>query len=78
MPAALAAQGTSPAGGTCKANHPGSKGDDPIVWDGPRDGPPGQPGKTVLYIAEDMRNGGISGVFRGLQAATDIFGWQFG
>ena len=47
-----------------------------VPWDGPNDGPVAQPGKKIVYVAQDMRNGGISGVFRGLQEATRQLGWQ--
>ncbi len=31
-------------------------------WDGPTSGPKGVAGKTVVYVAADLRNGGIQGV----------------
>jgi ribose transport system substrate-binding protein len=44
-------------------------------WTGPKDGPVAQSGKTVVYVASDMKNGGILGVYRGVQEATAAIGW---
>jgi ribose transport system substrate-binding protein len=44
-------------------------------WDGPRDGPPGVPGKTIAIVAEDLRNGGILGVAGGVVQAASVMGW---
>lgn len=44
-------------------------------WDGPTTGPAAQPGKTVVYVAGDLRNGGIQGVADGLQEAAKVLGW---
>ncbi|ROZ69606.1 substrate-binding domain-containing protein [Ramlibacter sp. WS9] len=46
------------------------------VWDGPTTGPKAQPGKTVIFIAADMKNGGIVGVSKGVEEATKAIGWQ--
>lgn len=46
-----------------------------VPWDGPSTGPSGQPGKRLIYLAEDMRNGGITAVYRGLQNASSCLGW---
>jgi ribose transport system substrate-binding protein len=45
-------------------------------WDGPRSGPPGAPGKTVAILAEELRNGGILGVARGVDEAARAIGWK--
>ncbi|BDU78109.1 substrate-binding domain-containing protein [Mesoterricola sediminis] len=45
-------------------------------WDGPTRGPAAKPGRTIVYLASDSRNGGVTGVFRGLQAATGQLGWR--
>ncbi len=45
-------------------------------WDGPSTGPPRQAGKTVIYLAHDMQNGGISGVLRAFEGAAQSLGWQ--
>ena len=42
----------------------------------PPPGPPGQTGKTVVFIASDFRNGGVMGVFRGFEEASKKLGWQ--
>lgn len=46
------------------------------IWNGPLQGPPKQPDKQIIYLAETMENGGVSGVFRGLQQASQCLGWQ--
>ncbi|KJV26212.1 hypothetical protein VI06_17020 [Aquitalea magnusonii] len=46
-------------------------------WDGPRSGPPRQPGHyQVLYLAQDLRNGGIAGSYRAFASAAGLLGWQ--
>jgi ribose transport system substrate-binding protein len=45
-------------------------------WDGPRSGPPAVPGKTVAILAEDLRNGGVLGVARGVDEAARVVGWK--
>jgi len=39
-------------------------------------GPLAQPAKTVVFIASDFKNGGVIGVYRGFQEATQKLGWQ--
>jgi hypothetical protein len=41
-------------------------------WDGPTSGPKAVAKKTVVYVAGDMRNGGILGVAHGLKEASDL------
>lgn len=45
-------------------------------WNGPTDGPVAQTGKSVVYIASDLRNGSIGIVYRGLQEAAQKLGWN--
>jgi ribose transport system substrate-binding protein len=45
-------------------------------WEGPRSGPPGLPAMQVVVICEDLRNGGVLGVARGIGEAADILGWH--
>lgn len=45
-------------------------------WDGPRSGPSAQPGKSIVYIAEDLRNAGILGVGEGIREACRTIGWS--
>lgn len=45
-------------------------------WDGPVRGPLGRPGKTVVFIASDSRNGGVTGVYRSFEEAAAILGWK--
>ena len=44
-------------------------------WDGPTTGPKIAAGKTVIYVAGDMRNGGTEGVSRGVEEAAKAAGW---
>jgi ribose transport system substrate-binding protein len=45
-------------------------------WGGPTAGPAGQPDKSIAMVCEDLRNGGILGVAKGVQEATRIMGWS--
>ena len=44
-------------------------------WDGPTTGPKAVPHKLVVYVAGDMRNGGIQGVSDGAKQAAAKIGW---
>jgi ribose transport system substrate-binding protein len=46
-------------------------------WDGPTTGPKAVPGKSIVYVAGDMRNGGIQGVSDGVKEAAAAIGWTF-
>jgi len=50
--------------------------EDVTVWNGPTSGPKAAPGKVVAFIAEDLRNGGISGALRGAREAAQVMGWS--
>ncbi|KMN81999.1 hypothetical protein VK98_10290 [Chromobacterium sp. LK11] len=45
-------------------------------WDGPVSGPAAQPGRSVWFLASDLRNGGVVGVYRGLAEAGRLLGWR--
>ncbi len=45
-------------------------------WAGPRTGPAGVAGKTIAIMSEDLRNGGILGVARGIQEAAKVLQWN--
>jgi ribose transport system substrate-binding protein len=45
-------------------------------WDGPKTGPKALPDKLVVYVAQDMRNGGVLGVSEGVQSASSAIGWR--
>lgn len=45
-------------------------------WPLPAAGPPALPGKTLVYIAEDLRNGGILGVGTGVREAAAAIDWK--
>ncbi|MFK4447931.1 ribose transport system substrate-binding protein [Caballeronia udeis] len=46
-----------------------------VPWTGPESGPPAQPGKSIAFISEDLRNGGILGVAQGVREAVRTMGW---
>lgn len=45
-------------------------------WDGPTTGPPAQTGKTVLIVASDIRNGGVTNVYRSFEGAARRLDWR--
>jgi ribose transport system substrate-binding protein len=45
------------------------------AWNGPTTGPAAVAGKTVVYVAADMRNGGIQEVSDGVKEAAKKIGW---
>jgi len=45
-------------------------------WDGPTTGPKAVPNKMIVYLASDMRNGGVLGVSEGVQEAAKVIGWK--
>lgn len=45
-------------------------------WDGPTTGPKIAPNKTIVYIASDMKNGGVQGVKEGVVEAAKAAGWK--
>ena len=46
-------------------------------WDGPTAGPKATGRKTIVYVAGDMRNGGILGVSDGIKEAAGVIGWDY-
>ena len=44
-------------------------------WSGPTTGPKAVVGKTIVYVAGDLRNGGIQGVADGVKEAGARIGW---
>ena len=44
-------------------------------WDGPTTGPAAVGAKTIVYVAGDLRNGGIQGVADGMKEAAAAIGW---
>ena len=45
-------------------------------WEGPTDGPKLQKNKKIVYVASDMNDAGIFGVYNGLREATAGTGWE--
>lgn len=45
-------------------------------WDGPTTGPAAAAGKTIVFVAADMKNGGIVGVSVGVEEAGKSIGWN--
>jgi ribose transport system substrate-binding protein len=46
------------------------------TWDGPTTGPKAVSGKTIVFLASDMRNGGVLGVSNGVEEAAVWTGWN--
>lgn len=44
-------------------------------WDGPTSGPTAEPGKTIVVLAGDLKNGGILGATNGIEEAASMIGW---
>lgn len=45
-------------------------------WQGPTTGPSIAKNKTVIFIASDMKNGGVLGVVDGMKEAANAAGWK--
>jgi ribose transport system substrate-binding protein len=45
-------------------------------WEGPVDGPKLQKKKKIIFIAADMSDAGVSGVFAGVREASAAAGWE--
>ncbi|MEL0636994.1 substrate-binding domain-containing protein [Marinomonas sp. TI.3.20] len=45
-------------------------------WDGPTTGPKATQNKTIVFLASDMRNGGVLGVSKGVEEAAKAIGWK--
>ncbi|QGM80034.1 substrate-binding domain-containing protein [Otariodibacter oris] len=45
------------------------------TWNGPVSGPELQQDKTIIFIASDMKNGGVLGVIDGMKEAVEATGW---
>lgn len=45
-------------------------------WNGPASGPRGVTGATIAIVSEDLRNGGILGVAKGIKEAANAIGWS--
>jgi ribose transport system substrate-binding protein len=46
-----------------------------LRWNGPQTGAPAQSVGMVAVVCEDLRNGGILGVARGVEQAAKVIGW---
>lgn len=46
------------------------------LWSGPESGPPAAPRKSIAFVAEDLRNGGVVGVAQGVREAAKVMGWH--
>lgn len=44
-------------------------------WDGPTSGPKATAAKTIVFVAADLKNGGILGVSNGVEEAGKTMGW---
>jgi ribose transport system substrate-binding protein len=45
-------------------------------WEGPKTGPVGRSGIRLAVICEDLRNGGVLGVAKGVGEAAQVMGWK--
>lgn len=45
-------------------------------WGGPTDGPPRQTPKSITFVSQDLRNGGITAAYRGFFTASRELGWS--
>lgn len=45
-------------------------------WRGPQSGPAARQGKTIAFLALDLRNGGVLGVAQGVREAAKVIGWK--
>ncbi|BBH51935.1 substrate-binding domain-containing protein [Fluviispira sanaruensis] len=45
-------------------------------WEGPTSGPPAQMSKKIIFISSDLRNGGVSAIFRSFKSATKYLNWS--
>ncbi|MBS7701274.1 substrate-binding domain-containing protein [Chelatococcus sp. YT9] len=46
-------------------------------WSGPTTGPKALPGKSIIYVSTDQRNGGARGAGEGVKAAAARIGWTY-
>lgn len=46
-------------------------------WAGPTTGPKAVPGKTIIYVSTDQRNGGALGAGVGVEQASGKIGWTY-
>ncbi len=46
-------------------------------FDGPSDGPAAQVGKSVIYVASDLTNGGVAAVDEAAKEAALVIGWEY-
>jgi ribose transport system substrate-binding protein len=53
-----------------------SASDHATSWNGPESGPPAKLGVTVAIVGEDLRNGGVLGVAKGIHEAIKVMGWK--
>lgn len=44
-------------------------------WDGPTSGPKAAAGKKIVFVAGDLKNGGILGASEGVKEAAKAVGW---
>ncbi len=44
-------------------------------WDGPTTGPTAAKGKKIVFVAADLKNGGILGASEGVKEAAKAIGW---
>ncbi|HWA46180.1 MAG TPA: substrate-binding domain-containing protein [Hypericibacter adhaerens] len=50
--------------------------EDLTVWNGPTTGPEAATGKTIAFVASDLKNGGVKGALNGVEEAAEAIGWK--
>ncbi|MDQ0625412.1 substrate-binding domain-containing protein [Paraburkholderia graminis] len=45
-------------------------------WSGPKSGPSAVAGASIAIVSEDLRNGGVLGVAKGIKEAANAIGWN--
>lgn len=45
-------------------------------WSGPTEGPAAQEDKSIVYVAADLTNPGVTGVADGVEEAAAVIGWE--
>lgn len=46
------------------------------VWTGPTEGPKAQAKKKIILVTSDLKNGGVVGVVKGVEEASQVIDWQ--
>lgn len=75
LPGPAGAADVSPTDGRVAPPETATTPPRPTRWRGPQTGPAALPARTIAFVAEDLRNGGIVGVAQGVREAARELGW---